>query len=384
MQRLYTFFKLTAPAILLSGLLSSSALGQQIVGGYHIVQERPIVSSVTLGGTVIPAKEVTLSAQLPGRIEMLAGEEGEQFKEETVLVAINDAELLAKRRAALAELANAEAMLRNADVQFSRELFSPDSPRKAPGGMGVPHMFDELFTEPATDMMGQGDSTVDRQAELHSFRTKIEQARNTWMRARSEIEAIDVKIRDARSIAPFDGVVTQKHVEVGDTVQPGQPLLEFADTSNLQIQAEIPARLVPGLQVGMILPAKLDVGGWTQVRVARIFPIADPQRHTVTVKFDLPPNHLIGAGQYAQVEIQDVNTPPKYMPVIPSSAILWRGSLPGVYVFNNNKRELRLLRLGNAYGKEVSVISGLKAGEAIDINPNSNTSSGWVNPPQAR
>ena len=71
---------------------------------------------------------------------------------------------------------------------------------------------------------------------------------------------IDTKIRDAKSVAPFDGVITKKLVEVGDPVQPGQPLLKFADMSKLQIKVEVPARLMPGVKKGMVFPARLDVG----------------------------------------------------------------------------------------------------------------------------
>ncbi len=365
------------------GFSLAQTSGSASSSGSYVVQARPILTAVTLGGTVIPTKEITLSAQLPGRVELIAGEEGDSFKKDNVLVALNTEELLAQRRAATAEWANADATLRKAGIDYQREIFSPNSLKsKAPGGMGMPFMFDDMFTEPMSDMIGHSDSRVDRSATLHGYSIQIEQARNSLISARSQIEALDAKLRDARGLAPFDGVIIKKLVEVGDTVQPGQHLLQFADTNALQIQLEVPARLVPGLQVGMVVPAKLDVGGWVQVRVAQIFPIADPDRHTVTVKFDLPVNTLTGAGQYAQVEIQDVNSPAKYLPVIPTAALVWRGSLPGVYVLNNNRRELRLLRLGNTYGSEVTVLSGLKAGETIELNPQPGMSSGWINPPQ--
>jgi multidrug efflux pump subunit AcrA (membrane-fusion protein) len=344
----------------------------------YVIQARPVISASVLGGTVIPAKEVTLSAQVPGRIEKISGEEGSSFKENTLLISITTEELHAQRRAAMAEFASADAALRNAGVRYQQELFTPDSIKKAPGGMGLPFLLDEMMTEPMSEVLGKSDSKLDRRTNLHNMGTQIDQARGTLMRARSQIEAIDAKLRDAHGLAPFDGVITKKLVEVGDTVQPGTPLLKYADTSSLQIQVEVPARLVSGLQAGMVLNAKLDVGGWVQVRVAQVFPIADAQRHTVTVKFDLPPNTRTGAGQYAQVEIQDVNTPAKYMPIIPTAAIVWRGSLPGVYVLNGGKRELRLLRLGNNYGQEVAVLSGLKHGETIEINPAPGTTSGWV------
>lgn len=379
--------------VLMTAMLSVSpcsyVLAQNTSSGSYVVQARPILTAVTLGGTVIPSKEITLSAQLPGRVEQIAGEEGDSFEKNKLLIALNTEELLAQRRSAMAEWANADATLRQAGVEYQREIFSPNSLKnKAPGGMGLPFMFDEMFTEPMADMMGKSDSRLDRTSVLHNYSIQIEQARNALVRARSQIDAIDAKLRDAQGLAPFNGVIIKKFVEVGDTVQPGQHLLKFADTSALQIQVEVPARLVPGLQVGMVVPAKLDVGGWVQVRVAQIFPIADSARHTVTVKFDLPINTLTGAGQYAQVEIQDVNSPAKYLPVIPTAALVWRGSLPGVYVLTNNneglRSELRLLRLGNTYGSEVTVLSGLKAGETIELNPQPGMASGWVIPPSGK
>jgi len=354
-----------------------------VVAESYVVQNYPVGTTVTLGGTVVPFKEVTLSAQLPGRVEMIAGEEGDRFEKETVLVAIDSEELLAKRRAAMAEMTKADSMLRNANMQYSRELWSPNSSSQAPGGMGMPNMFDQWFTKPMENMGGTGNPAVDRQAGLHSYASQIEQARSALLGAQSQIEAIDAKLRDAKGKAPFDGVITRKLAEVGDTVQPGQPLLKFSDTEYLQIEVEVPARLVPGLNKGMMLPAKLDVlDTRVQVRVAQIFPVADPQRHTVKVKFDLPLDTRTGPGQYAQVEIQDINVPAQNLVVVPRSALVWRGSLPGVYVLEGNKRTLRLLRLGRDVDAHyVSVLSGLKSGDTIELDPAPGTTSGWISKP---
>ena len=82
-------------------------------------------------------------------------------------------------------------------------------------------------------------------------------------------------------------MITDKLVEVGDTVQPGMPLLKFSYSKFLRIQAEVPARLVPGLSKDMVVPARLDVNNTrVNARVAQIAPKADAQQHTITVKFE--------------------------------------------------------------------------------------------------
>jgi multidrug efflux pump subunit AcrA (membrane-fusion protein) len=369
---------LCSPAALAQG---GPAAGSQIV----TVQASSIGSSVALGGTVVAYREVTLTAQIPGRVEFLAGTEGDRFKADDILVAIDDDDLLAQRRSALAQLSNAQSAISNAQVQYQRELWSPQSRSiSRSGGMGMPNMFDQMFTQPFAQsfMPGNvgGDRWVDRQADIHGFGTQLTQAHNQALAAQSQIEEIDAKLRDTRSFAPFDGVITRKMVEEGDTVQPGQPLLEFADLTYLQVEVDVPVRLMPGLKKGMLIPARLDVGNVrVDVRVAQIFPSADPVRHTVTVKFDLPVNVPGGPGMYAEVMVPDISTGVSSVPVIPDSAVLWRGSLPAVYVAtDDDKAELRLIRLGDYVGShEVAVLSGLQIGERIYVSPPGGTAPGW-------
>ena len=319
-----------------------------------------------------------MAAQLPGRVSFLAGIEGDSFKEGDLLLAIDDAELMAQRRALIAQMASADAQLRNAGVQYSREIWSPQA-SASPGGMGMPNLFDQMFTKPAESFFGQRSQGAERSADLYSSGVRIEQARNQIMQVQAEIRAIDAKLRDARSEAPFNGVIMKKFVEVGDTMQPGQPLLVFADVEYLQLEVDVPARLRPGLQDGMMLQAELDVGGqMVPVRVAQIFPMADAQRHTIKVKLDLPQG-MAAPGMYAKVLVPDLTAPAREAPVIPTTAIRYNGSLPGVYVISQGgQAELRMIRVGeNLSGGFTTVLSGLAAGERILRNPPATVSAGW-------
>ena len=354
---------------LLSALIAAPGISAENAETVITVPSVPVGGAVSLGGTVVPFKEATLAAQLPGRVESIAGEEGDSFEEGAALVTINDDDLLAQRRAAFAQLSNAEASMRNAGVQYSRQWISPYGGQTNDMMGGMSSMM-RNFTNPMQGFMGGSEPRVDRHAQLYQQGTAVEQARSAIIQARARIEEIDTKLRDTRSIAPFDGVISKKLVEIGDPVQPGQPLVFFADTSQLQIRVDVPARLMPGVKMGMIVPARLDVGDVNvQARVARIFPIADPERHTVTVKLDLPPGAPGGAGMYAEVMINDINARVRDLPVVPKAALVWRGSLPGVYVVGeNNQRELRLVRTGDPVGADgVAILSGLQAGERIVV-----------------
>ena len=343
---------------------------------------------VVLGGTVTPFREVTLTAQIPGRVEYLAGVEGDWFDEGQVLVAIDDDDVMAQRRQAMAELYNRSSSLQNAQAQYSREFWAPQAfnqQQKAPSMGFFPSMFERFFG--GGNPMGAGAGSpyglnpwVIRDVDLYSQRTHVSQAQSGIYGARSRIDEIDARLRDSRTISPFEGVVVKKLAEVGDTVQPGQALLKFSDTRFLQLKVDVPARLVSALSQDMVVPAKLDVGDtYIDVRVAQIFPTADSQRHTVVVKFDLPAGVPGGPGMYAEVMIPDVNTPIEDMPVIPTSAIIRRGSLPAIFILNReNRAEMRLIRLGDEVdNKHVAVLSGVIPGEQIFVSPPPGIKSGW-------
>ncbi|MBF0188298.1 MAG: efflux RND transporter periplasmic adaptor subunit [Magnetococcales bacterium] len=340
-----------------------------------------ISAYTTLGGTIVPYKEVSLSSQMPGRIQFLAGIEGDWFEEGSLLVALTNNDLLAKWRSAQAQLAKAQAGFRNARVQYTREVIAgPDFSRQT--GMGVGRMVDEMFTNPFSEMMGYTSPELARRASIYNSGTNIDQARFSLMQAQAGIQELNAKLRDTKTIAPFDGVIVRKFIEKGDTVQPGMPLLAYADTRHLQIQVDVPARLMRGIQKDMTIPAKVDVSDViVNTRVAQIFPMADPQRHTITVKLDLPEDAPGGPGIYAEVTIPDVASPQKNeSPIIPRSAVIWRGSLPNVMLVNgNNEPVLRIVRLGGVLpGSDmVSVLSGLTAGERIVKHPTTAMRKGW-------
>ncbi len=363
--------KIITTAVALLCVVSSGFATEEFRGDIVTVEKATQQNSVVLGGTVVPARQVVIAAQLPGRVEFIAGAEGDSFKDNTILVALDDDELLAQRRAALAQMANADAALRNAGVQFNRELVSPQT-RNSMLGMGMPGLFDQMFTRNFTDMIGMNDTGMDRHADLMSRSTGVEQARGSYMQAASRLDQVDAKLRDAVGYAPFDGVIVEKLAEVGDTVQPGQPLLKYADTEALQIQIQVPARLMPGIRIGDIVSAKLDVRDTNvKAKITQIFPMADPVRHTVTVKLDLPVNAPAAPGMYAEVSITDTNALANLLPALPATALVQRGSLPAVYVLNEQGEiEMRVVRKGQELDDgRVIILSGLRGGERVINHP---------------
>lgn len=335
-----------------------------------IVSASKTSSSLTLGGTIIPSKLVNLNAEFPGRVNYLAGDVGDKFEAGTILVQIDDVELRAKREEIIAQINIADASFRNSEVQHNRAQVSPDY-NPMMGNMST------MFNKFPMDMFSGGNKSVERYSNVYQYQAQMEQARAALRQAEAQLQQLDSKIRNTQTVAPFSGVIVRKFVEMGDTIQPGQPILQFANLKKLQMQIDVPDRMISGLKTGMLLPAKIESTDMAmEVQIDQIYPIADLQKHTVKVKLNLPLNMPASPGMYAEVSVPNKASKKKPSPMIPSSALIWRGTLPAVNLVNDqNKTELRLVRIGGSDGRgNVKVLSGIKIGDKILIKPET---KGW-------
>ncbi|MCF6190508.1 MAG: efflux RND transporter periplasmic adaptor subunit [Cocleimonas sp.] len=348
-----------------------------------------------LGSTVVPYKEITVTAQMPGKITALMGDVGSKFKKDDVLVKIDDAQLLAKRNTLWTQVTSAQAALKNSQAQYRREVVSPRS-KDISGmpGMGMPSMMDIYFTRPMYGMMGETNTGYNRYSDLLSRATGVSQAESQVMMVWSQLNELNTKIKDTISVAPFEGIIMAKMVEEGDAVQPGQPLMKYGFVKYLRLKADVPSMLVASLRKGMSVPVRIgsskpaiicnsstNSSDGLCARVSQIYPVADPSRHTVVVKFDLPVGVLASPGMYAEVYLPDSSSGGNMVITIPKTALIAGRSLPTVLVADESKKtsSLRLIRTGATQGDgtTISVVSGLKAGERIINNPPVGASRGW-------
>jgi RND family efflux transporter MFP subunit len=367
-------FKFVVTLPLLAGLAghgtAATAPGQFKI---HTVERESIPLTVSFAGTVSADKTLQLTAQLPGRIAMIAGQEGDAFDEGTVLVELDDSGLLARLEAAIANREAAAADMRNARVQLDRELFSPrsNSSGAAPGGMGMPAMMDQMFTNPMQNMMGMRSRGTELRSDLVSAETALAQATTRLRSAEANIKEIESLLRDTQGVAPFSGVIQDVHVEVGDTVQPGQPLIDFSESNTLVVETDLPVRLSRTLRLGQPVDVALQGKAVTGAPVSRIHPVADPRQNTVRVELTLPADSGATPGQYVEIRVPDDTARMPAQLTIPQSAIITKGGLPLVYaVDDEGKARLRVVRLGNAPTDDTRIVlSGVNVGDRLVDEP---------------
>jgi multidrug efflux pump subunit AcrA (membrane-fusion protein) len=335
----------------------------------HIVQSADKINTALLGGRVVSSSVVNLSSQLGGDITKVNGKEGTYFKKGSSIVTIESDAIKAARDSAVAEVSSAKESLNNAKVRYSQALVSPNSNQMFGG------MFN-TFTDPMNQVFGNVDPGFDKFANRTDKLTNVRQAQNRLTQANAKLKQAENKLKDASIIAPFDGVIVDKQVSSGDVVQVGQNLVKFSNLKQLQVEINIPSRLVSDLKIGKKYRVKIDTLKEPVIaKLNQIYPIADNYKHSIKVKLDLPKNTPALPGIYAELEL--TSKMGKKLPTIPYKSVLWRSSLPSVFIVNKyNKTELRFVRTGSIIGKNVEILSGLKVGQRIIENPSVFTTSG--------
>lgn len=183
--------------------------------------------------------------------------------------------------------------------------------------------------------------------------------------------------------APFDGVVTARNIDVGALINagnggPAQELFHLASTARLRVYVNVPQiyshSAVPGVTADLTLaeyPGRHFTG-----KLVRTAEAIDAATRTLLTEVDVEnPAGILLPGSYAQVHLKLPAATPSL--ILPVNALLFRseGLRVGV-VRNGNQAELVPVALGNDYGTEVEVVSGISDDDSVIVNPPDSLVSG--------
>ncbi|HEY7509003.1 MAG TPA: efflux RND transporter periplasmic adaptor subunit, partial [Vicinamibacteria bacterium] len=175
--------------------------------------------------------------------------------------------------------------------------------------------------------------------------------------------------------APFAGRIAARHVNVGDVVSPGVPLIEIDGEAGLELKATVEPALARTLRPGAKLQALVDgqPAPLTAI-VTAVAPGGDPVTHRSEVKADLPAAAGLRAGVFARLLVPAAATEAALH--LPASALLERGGLTGVFVVRDGRARLRWIAPGTREGDAVEVRAGVEEGERVVLDPG-DLQDGW-------
>lgn len=341
---------LLAVGWLASGFLSAShalasdapATGPQVP--VMVLGERAVGAGLVMDGSLQAVQQSVLSAQASGRIASLNVKAGDRVKAGQVLAVIDDRVTQAGVAQAQAGVAQAEANLANARAAYER----------------------------TRDLRAQGFVA---QAALDAAQAQFRAAEAGAAAARAGQTQASVAQGFTRLTAPYDGWVLATHAEAGSLAMPGAPVLTVYAPQPIRAVVHVPASQQGLVQTASRIEVRLPgTDRWVQPVARTSLPAADAVSQTVEWRLDL--SAADGAGQVPgrQTQVRFVGGESQRL-VVPSSALLRRGELTGVYVVTPRGEgqsgfALRAVRAGASHGEAgVEILSGLKAGDRVALDP---------------
>jgi multidrug efflux system membrane fusion protein len=133
---------------------------------------------------------------------------------------------------------------------------------------------------------------------------QIAEARARLASAEAALRDIELEIERTTIVAPFDGIVQDRMVEVGDLVRIGDTIAEFVDTDPIIVVGNVNERQIASLTPGSVGTATLPSGAKVEGTVRYVAPVADNSTRTFRVELAVPnPNRKVRAGVTAELEV---------------------------------------------------------------------------------
>ena len=292
------------------------------------VEARPFTETIRLTGTVAANRDVTLSSEESGRVSEILVEKGTRVQAGEPIVRLDDSVLRAQLREAAAQ------------ADLARETWERNR---------------QLFEE---------EQAISQLAYLQTkYGAEEAEARRDALASRVERTTIR---------APFAGVVDAREVEVGSLVSPGTPVARLVELDTLKIQAGVPERYAPDVDVGDPVTVTFDVfpGERFDGRLTFTGAVVNERSRTFPVEFTVPnPGRRIKPEMVANISL--VRGSLEEAVVVPQEALVRVEDGFVAFVVEEGEEGLvarrRTVEIGPTQRDEAVIESGLRPGDRLVV-----------------
>jgi RND family efflux transporter MFP subunit len=313
--------------------------------------------ALRFSAVVTPDSEAPLSFRIPGYVislKQMRGQdgrmrdvaEGDQVSRGAMLVRIRSSEYEDKVHQASSQAAAAEAVFQKAKLDFDRAT----------------HLYDsQSLTKPDFD----------------SARAQYDASQEQLKSARALTSEAEIALHDTSLIAPFDGDIVKKAVELGAFVGPGVTAFALAKTDTVKIIVGVPDTVVRSVRLGQPVEVAIDAfpARTFHARISRMSSAADTITRNFEVEVAIPNrDHLLKVGMIGTLQFANADGGSRTSTLlVPLSALVQaKDGKYGVFVVSDSSAgevaRLHGVEIGAVNGTEISIVNGLQAGDRIITN----------------
>ncbi len=307
------------------------------------VERSDAAATVEVDGTVVGVTEAILSSRLAAPVVEVLAVPGQTVRAGAVLVRLADREsesaLEGARAAVAAARSTSEIATRNR-MRFER-------------------------------LEGRGAAAA---VEIERTRQEESSAVSALALAQAALARAETDREQSVLVAPFDAVVVEKMVSVGDLTAPGRPLVRLSSAKGRRVEAAPGEEAASRLAVGDVVPVALG-DRVVEGRIVEIVGAVDPETRRRLVRVGLPADVDPPVGTFVRLRFPG---PAASRLLVPARAIAARGGLEIAWAVGRDDRvSLRYVRTGGPAGAGlVEVRSGLEAGERVVLDPPADLAAG--------
>jgi RND family efflux transporter MFP subunit len=319
---------------------------------------------VTLPATTLAFAQANVFARASGYIDQRNVDIGDHVKAGQLLAHITAPEIEHQIAQGEATIAQSEAALRQAqaNADLAAVTWGRDKPLVEKG------------------WVTQQQGTVDQQT-LQAQQAAVGVAQSNLNAQQAQLKVLQQQ-RDYQSVlAPFDGVITQRNIDVGSLVQAdatsGTFMFTIMQDNVIRIQVYVPQDqafgLAPGVEADVRVPEIPD--RTFPGKVTRLADALSSGTRTLLTEIDVPnPDEALSPGVYCTVELHIPRKVPSL--IVPADAIISNADGLQVAVLEDGTAHFRKVTVTRDFGTTVDVSDGIKAGDQVILNPPVDLSDG--------
>jgi RND family efflux transporter MFP subunit len=320
------------------------------------VDMAPPTQTLTLPGETRGWYNSTIYARVSGYVAKWIADIGDRVKKDQVLATIDTPELDAQLEAAQAQLkaSEAEVKVREADVEFAKTTY--DRWQGSPKGV--------VSEQEREDKKARYAMAI---AQLNAARARV-------ALDQANVDRLSFQTSFKQVTAPYEGVITDRRVDIGDLVTAGSgtnitPLYGIAQSEQIRVFVNVPQ--AASAEIGDGTPAQVTAGEYAnrtfEGKVTRTSKSIDRRARTLRVEVDLAnDDRALVPGMYVQVAF---HLKPTSFVQVPASALLFRAAGPQVAVIDDNGTvKFQDVTIARDNGNFVELASGLSPGQRVALN----------------
>lgn len=340
-----------------------------------------LIRTIELPGDFKAYQQAVLYAKMPGYLETIRVDKGDQVQQGQLIAQLTSPELFraaqearGNYQSALSELnlsktmvqkAASEKQMAQAEAELQKQTYARYS--------AIQEADPALIAGQEVDIAKSKYLTAASQVNAHT--ANIESAKAAQMAASSRVYSSQASLGQAQSLAqytriaaPFSGIITARHVDPGAFITSGEaaPIVTLMNLDRLRLQVAVPEKDTRFIQKGNSVQIMVDALP-NQVftgTITRFASALDPATRTMLTEIELPnPHHQILPGMVAKARLNLEKHPRAF--TLPEEAVVHSKKGDFVWIVNHGRTKKISIETGINDGVTVEIVKGLQRTEQV-------------------